>query len=108
MELKEYQTRILNALTRWWSELNSERARAEAAIAALEQLDVEVPSDTRNYPKSAWQKLAASGEVANPTRPYVERTAAAGFPIPHICLKVPTGGGKTLLGAAALERLNRK
>ena len=41
------------------------------------------------------------------SRPYVDRTAATGFPIPHVCFKVPTGGGKTLLGAAALERLNR-
>ena len=66
-----------------------------------------VPEDVGNYPKNAWQKLAAGGEVANPTRPYVERTAAADLPIPHICFKVPTGGGKTLLGAAALERLNQ-
>ena len=42
-----------------------------------------------------------------PAKPYVDRTAAAGFPIPHVCLKVPTGGGKTLLGAAALERLDQ-
>ncbi len=39
---------------------------------------------------------------------YVSRTDDAGRPIPHICFKVPTGGGKTLLAAAALERLNRQ
>ena len=45
--------------------------------------------------------------MANSSRPYVDRTAAAGLPIPHTCLKVPTGGGKTLLAAAALERLDQ-
>ena len=39
---------------------------------------------------------------------YVDRTDDANRPIPHICFKVPTGGGKTLLAAAALERLNRQ
>ena len=37
----------------------------------------------------------------------MERTDGAGRPIPHVCFKVPTGGGKTLLASSALERLNR-
>ena len=41
-------------------------------------------------------------------RIHVNRTDGGGRPIPHICFKVPTGGGKTLLAAAALERLNRQ
>ena len=107
MELKDYQSRTLDAFTRWRNELAAAQVRSETAIAALlEQVGADVPVDVRNYPKSAWQKLAEAGEVAKPATPYVERTAAAGFPIPHICFKVPTGGGKTLLGAAALERLN--
>ena len=64
--------------------------------------------DTRNYPKSAWQKLAQSGGVAESAGAYVERTDDAGRPIPHVCFKVPTGGGKTLLAAAALMRLGRQ
>ena len=39
---------------------------------------------------------------------YVTRTDDANRPIPHICFKVPTGGGKTLLAASALERLQRQ
>ena len=35
------------------------------------------------------------------------RTATSGEPVPHVCLKVPTGGGKTLLGVAALERIKQ-
>ena len=107
MELKDYQIRALDAFTKWQNELAAARAQSQTAIAALEQAGVDVPADIRNYPKSAWQKLAEAGQVANSARPYVERNAAAGFPIPHLCFKVPTGGGKTLLGAAALERLNQ-
>ena len=42
--------------------------------------------------------------IAGSAGEYVDRTDDANRPIPHICFKVPTGGGKTLLAAAALER----
>ena len=108
MELKEYQSVVLEAFTRWRNVLASAQAQSEAAIAALEGIGVDVPEDTRNYPKSAWQKLAQSGGVAESAGPYVDRTDDAGRPIPHVCFKVPTGGGKTLLAAAALMRLGRQ
>ena len=107
MELKEYQTRALDAFERWRDALAAEQAQSATAVAALQGVGADVPADVRNYPKTAWQKLAAAGEVAATAGRYVDRTADGGFPIPHICFKVPTGGGKTLLGAAALERLNR-
>lgn len=107
MELKEYQTRALAAFERWRDALTMAEEQAETVIATLESVGADVPPEIRNYPKAAWQKLADAGEVVASAGPYVERTAAAGFPIPHSCFKVPTGGGKTLLGAAALERLNR-
>ena len=107
MELKEYQTRALDAFVRWREALESARLKSETAIDALRGVGADIPGDLLNYPKSAWQQLAGAGEVAHPELPYVERTAAAGYAIPHLCFKVPTGGGKTLLAAAALERLNR-
>lgn len=107
MELKEYQSKALESFTRWLNALEPAQAQSETGIAALQQIGVDIPAELRNYPRSAWEKLAESGEVANPSRPYVERTDGAGRPIPHVCFKVPTGGGKTLLAAAALERLNR-
>ena len=107
MELKEYQRRTLDLFTRWWNELRAEQLRSESIASALEQMGEEVPPEIRNYPKATWEKLSADAEVASGSESYVERTASAGFPIPHICFKVPTGGGKTLLGAAALERLHQ-
>ena len=107
MELKDYQIRTLDAFTRWRNALATSRVQSEAGVAALQQVGMDIPPDIRNYPKTAWQKLSSAGEVAHSSRPYVDRTAAAGFPIPHVCFKVPTGGGKTLLAAAALERLDQ-
>ncbi len=107
MELKEYQSKALESFSRWLNALETAQAQSETGIAALQQAGVDEPAELRNYPRTAWQKLAEAGEVANPSQAYVERTDGAGRPIPHICFKVPTGGGKTLLAAAALERLNR-
>ncbi len=107
MELKEYQARALEAFVRWRQALEQARRQYMAGTAALEQAGVEVPADLRNYPKTAWQKLQASGGAATAGE-HVDRTAAADYSIPHVCFKVPTGGGKTLLAAAALERLNRQ
>ena len=108
MELKEYQSVALDTFVRWWNELAAARAQSETAIAALREAGVGIPADLHNYPKTAWQQLAQSGGVADGNVPYVDRTDDTGRPIPHICFKVPTGGGKTLLAAAALQRLNRQ
>ena len=106
MELKEYQSRTLEAFARWRDALEKARQTSMTGIEALEQAGVDVPLEVRNYPKTAWQALAKTGDVALSAGPYVDRTAAAGYPIPHVCFKIPTGGGKTLLAAAVLERLN--
>ena len=37
--------------------------------------------------------------------PYVDRRDGLNRPIPNVCLKVPTAGGKTLLAAGAIERI---
>ena len=110
MELKEYQEAALEAFSRWREALATAQAQSHAAVAALQQAgpDIPIPDDLRNYPKTAWEQLAQSGGVAARPGGYVSRTDDAGRPIPHVCFKVPTGGGKTLLAAAALERLNRQ
>ena len=108
MEFKDYQIAALDAFVRWRDALAEERAKSQKTIAALQDVEADVPDDTRNYPKSAWQQLAESGGVAKSAGKYASRTDDAGRPVPHVCFKVPTGGGKTLLAAAALERLNRQ
>ena len=108
MELKEYQARALDSFTLWREALEQAQQASMTSVEALEQACVQVPAIVRNYPNAAWEALTSSGSVAMSAGAHVDRTATAGYPIPHICLKVPTGGGKTLLAAAALERLNRQ
>ena len=108
MELKEYQSAALESFRRWLEALSAARAESDTAIAALQKAGAPISSGNLNYPKAAWQQLAQSGNVAENAGEYVSRTDDAGRPIPHICFKVPTGGGKTLLAASALERLGRQ
>jgi len=108
MDLKEYQSRALEAFERWLEALDKARTDAEADADALMAAGRPVPFEIRDYPRKAWTQLAESGEVAWSAGPHAGRTDGAGRPIPHVCLKVPTGGGKTLLAAAALERMRRQ
>ena len=109
MELKVYQQNALSTFTCWLEALEEARSKSEIGIEALKQAEIHsIPDDLRNYPKSAWQNLKQSDGVALTAGDYVTRTDDAKRPIPHICFKVPTGGGKTLLAASALERLHRQ
>ena len=109
MEMKEYQANALDAFTRWLDVLAEAQTQSDAAVAVLQNIPgVAIPGDIRNYPKTAWELLKQSGGGAENAGPYVDRTDEAGRPVPHVCFKVPTGGGKTLLAAAALQRLHRQ
>ena len=108
IELKAYQLHTLDAFSRWLEVLKETQIQSETAVQALKQAEVDIPNEICNYPKTAWEKLKGSGEVAGSAGEYVSRTDGADCPIPHVCFKVPTGGGKTLLAAAALERLRRQ
>lgn len=108
MELKTYQLRALDAFSRWLEVLNAERDRSDKMIETLTQAGFDITNDIRNYPQTVWDALKKSGEVAESAGEYINRTDGADRPIPHICFKVPTGGGKTLLAAAALERLHQQ
>ena len=110
MELKDYQANALEAFTAWLDALTSARLQSQAAINALKQAGpaITISEELYNYPKIAWQQLRDAGYVADSAGEYVSRTDDADMPIPHICFKVPTGGGKTLLAAAALQRLRRQ
>ena len=115
MQLKTYQQNALDQLDRWLDALKEARLKGEKATKALEESDVDVPEELKNYPQSAWKSLknqsvlpAVQNQDGNSEVPdYIARTATSGAPVPHVCLKVPTGGGKTLLGVAALERIKQ-
>ena len=106
MQLKEYQSEALDRFAEWLHELERAERQSQVEADALRDLGGEPPDDIVNFPRRAWQSLSERGGVAA-AGAYAPRSDEAGRPIPHVCLKVPTGGGKTLLAAGALERLGR-
>ncbi len=93
MELKSYQQATLDALQRYLSALNTARENA-ARVAALGLSGVHYEWDAE-----AW------GLIGRDKTGYQQRRSGAGRSIPTICFKIPTGGGKTLLGVKAIETI---
>ena len=109
MELKEYQVQALDTFVLWHEALVEAFHTCKDLMKGVDQGMGEkyLSEDVRHYPQMAWREFVESGNIAKSAGDYVKRTDGANRPIPHVCFKVPTGGGKTLLAAAVLERLNR-
>ena len=108
LELKNYQTRALETFDRWLDALRTAEKESDSRREVLQKARIEMSEADKNYPKKAWEQLTANGGSTVNRAKYVDRTDGEHRPIPHICFKVPTGGGKTLLAASALERLQRQ
>lgn len=112
MQLKEYQTDVLEKLSRYLNVLASHRDEAEEILEFQKSKGRE--AKLGDYCRSAWEALHAesalplardpNGNQIPP--PYITRKDGMERPVPSICLKVPTGGGKTLLATVAVERIN--
>ncbi|MCY4612379.1 MAG: DEAD/DEAH box helicase family protein [Nitrospira sp.] len=114
MQLKNYQQNALEQLERCLVALKEAHKDAADGEEFYAKKKRPVPEELKNYPRAAWQSLkeqnvlpgiSDNGTLNIPD--YISRTGTSGEPIPHVCLKVPTGGGKTLLGVAALERIKQ-
>lgn len=87
--LKEYQARTLRQVQAYLQALAEARAKS-AKLAAID------PDAAFDFTVKAWEKA----EVG---RPYVARKTGLKEPLPAFCLKIPTGGGKTLLAAKVID-----
>ena len=94
MIFKEYQQRALAAVRGLLDELAQQRDRAER----VREIDPEWKLD---WAREAWEK-------AVPAHPYTRRTTGTGEPLPSFCLKIPTGGGKTLLATRVIDLVHGK
>ncbi len=94
MFLKEYQKRALDRVGEFVEALAEWRGKAEKA----REVDPELTFD---WVRRAWEKTV-------PARPYLPRADGRGEPLPSFCLKVPTGGGKTLLAVKVIDRVNTR
>ena len=107
MELKEYQSGAIQAFSGWLGALEKARKQSDVVAELAQQTGMNLPPELLNYPRNAWTEWVQTQDWDTAPR-YVDRRDAAGRPIPHVCFKVPTGGGKTLLAAAALRALGRQ
>ena len=111
MELKDYQGKVIERVGRYLGTLRDKREEAEEY--AEFQRSKGKDGGPRNYCADAWEQLNAEGYLpvlrnrqGEPmAAPYVDRRDGLNRPIPNVCLKVPTAGGKTLLAAGAIERI---
>lgn len=108
MQLKDYQREALETFDAWRKCLSESWEECERVTRAFRDADVSAPPEASDFPKRAWEKMRGHGllPLSSANRPYVARTVGetdGGDPLPHVCLKVPTGGGKTLMAAATIE-----
>lgn len=112
MELKDYQQQALDTLDRYLDALDDARQQVDRIPHEVLR---ELPEDSRrqleDYASRTWNSLRdasvlpgvpnSRGQIEIPD--HIPRTSASDKPIPHVCLKIPTGGGKTLLGVEAVR-----
>src|SRR5438094_3041045 len=79
MELKKYQRRVLDEVAAYLAELAKQQS-----------------AGNRHAALDAWENFRVPG------RQYIPRRNQLGKDMPNFCLKVPTGGGKTLLATQVL------
>lgn len=89
MELKDYQKTTLNIVKNYLELLDEWKKKAEA------QPGLEV-----DFPAKAWEKVNVKDN-------YISRKNGLGEPLPTFCLKIPTGGGKTLLAVKTIDLVNQ-
>ena len=111
-QLKKFQTESLAQLDLYLGELSRLKSESDAALAAMTQFKAmesmaAVMQEAADFPKRAWDALRKSQALpaAFAGQPHSSRWDGAARAIPNICLKVPTGGGKTLMAAASIGKV---
>lgn len=94
MELREYQKKVTSKLSEYLTALNEQKDRYER----IKEADAELANDI-HFPEKAWK----SNELDN----YQKTFNGLSEPVPNLCYKVPTGGGKTLLACHSIDLINK-
>lgn len=112
MQLKEYQLKVLERLESFLETLSGKEEEARAFVDFMQSRGQD--AELANYCRETWDELNRQRilpffrdrrGVAH-AADYLSRYDGLKRPIPNICFKIPTGGGKTLLAASAVERVN--
>jgi type III restriction enzyme len=103
MKLKGYQEDVLDTLSAYLKQLSSAVDQTEKAREALKAAGTEVALPDPLL--SSWKAAREGGLTPAGVGEWHEMKDGTGQSIPHVCFKVPTGGGKTLLATHAVERV---
>jgi len=111
MELKEYQQGVLRKIDHYLSVLTEKHVDAEEFVEFQKSRGKEAV--LADYCRDTWDHLNTERVLPylrdkdgnTLVAPYLSRYDGLNRSIPNICLKVPTGGGKTLLAACTIERV---
>ncbi len=111
MELKEYQQGVMRKIDNYLAVLSEKRSDAEEFVAFQKSRGKEAV--LADFCRDTWDHLnnervlpyLRDKEGNTVVAPYLSRHDGLNRSIPNICLKVPTGGGKTLLAACTIERV---
>lgn len=108
MKLKRYQLDTLETLDRYVAALAAARAQESAQRAALDAIDPVLAAPMLamlpDPAPAAWNTVQASGVAASPD-PWRELPDGHLRQVPHVCLELPTGSGKTLIAGHAVGRI---
>jgi len=92
VELKEYQKKTLEQVKHYLGSLAEFKAKNEKAIEIDRELSI-------NFPLKAWEKVIGTT--------YYSKKNGLGEELPAFYLKIPTGGGKTILACHTIDLINR-
>ena len=109
MELKDFQQGVLNTFDEYLSILVEQRVRTmELKDLSREKPELNIP--VPDYAEETWNTLKALGKLpkVRANVPYSLRKDGIARSVPSVTLKIPTGGGKTLLAASAISRIMSK
>lgn len=111
MELKDYQQTVLKTLDDYLETLRTQQNKAQKIQQANAlQSDPDLFLPELDYPKAAWEAMQKAGKLplVRQNIPFSPRTDGVGRAVPSVCFKIPTGGGKTILAANAVSRIQSR
>lgn len=104
----DYQSKALKQLEAYVIALAANKLKADKIVAAnVVETDSDLIRPIPDFTQRAWEAMRDAGSLPQSRLgiPFSPRRDGIGRPVPNVVFKVPTGGGKTFLGVAALPMI---